>query len=143
MGKTMQNKGALVYAYVLDGKGSGKAVEFDDINKWEPGHGLLWLHLDSTIPEARSWLENYSGISDITRESMLEKETRPRNIQTTDGLLLILRGVNCNPGAGPEDMVAIRILLSEQRIISTRYRRIKAVQDVNEAIIGGNGPSNE
>lgn len=136
----MQNKDALVYAYVLDGKGSGKALQWEDIKRWAPDQGLLWLHLDSKVPEVQAWLENNSGISQITCESMLDRETRPRNIQTNDGLLLILRGVNCNPGSDPEDMVAVRILLNEQRIISMRYRRIKAVQDVNEAIVAGKGP---
>lgn len=142
MEDAVQNRDALVYAYVFDGKGSGKALEWDEIKTWEPDQGLLWLHLDSKYPEVQIWLENNSGISRITCESLLEKETRPRNIQTSDGLLLILRGVNCNPGADPEDMVAIRILLSEQRIISMRYRKIKAIQDLNEAILGGKGPAN-
>ena len=137
----MQNGDALVYAYLLDGKGFGKALEWSDINTWEPDQGLLWLHLDSQNPEAQNWLENSSGIGKLTCESLLEKETRPRNILLSDGLLLILRGINCNPGADPDDMVAIRILLNEQRIISMRYRRIKAVQDVQEAIDAGKGPS--
>jgi zinc transporter len=38
-------------------------------------------------------------------------------------------------------MVAVRMLLNEQRIISTRYRRIKAVQDVRDAIDSGKGPT--
>ncbi|MBT8371831.1 MAG: zinc transporter ZntB [Deltaproteobacteria bacterium] len=137
----MQTEDSLVYAYVLDGKGSGKVLGWTEINNWEPDHGLLWLHLDSKIPEAQEWLENKSGIASLTCESLLEKETRPRNILSNDGLLLILRGVNCNPGADPEDMVAIRMLLNEHRIISMRYRRIKAVQDVKEAIDAGKGPT--
>lgn len=137
----MLNEDALVYAYVLDGKGSGKLLEWPDVSTWEPDQGLLWLHLDSQKPEVQTWLENVSGIGQLTCESLLEKETRPRNILSDDGLLLILRGVNCNPGEDPEDMVAVRMLLNEQRIISTRYRRIKAVQDVRDAIDSGKGPT--
>lgn len=137
----MLNKDALVCAYVLDGKGSGKALEWSDVNTWEPDQGLLWLHLDSQYPEAKTWLENNSGIGQLTCESLLEKETRPRNILSSEGLILILRGINCNPGEDPEDMVAVRMLLNEQRIISTRYRRIKAVQDVRDAIDSGKGPT--
>ena len=136
----MNKSEALVSAYIIDGKGGGKVVEWHDIETWDPAQGLLWIHLDSKNPEARSWLENTSGLAALTCESLLEQETRPRNMQTDDGLLLILRGVNRNPGADPEDMVAIRMLLSEHRIISMRYRRIMAIQDIQEAIDKKKGP---
>jgi zinc transporter len=136
----MNNGDVLIYAYVFDGKGGGRAVNWPEIETWEPDHGLLWLHLDSKSPEAKEWLENKSSLGSLTCESLLEQETRPRNIQSDDGLLLILRGVNCNPGEDPEDMVAIRMLLTEHRIISMRYRRVMAVQDIQKAIEKGKGP---
>ena len=136
----MNESSALVYAYLLDGKGSGKSVDWPEIDRWDPGQGLLWIHLDSQIPATREWLEKKSGLSRLTCESLLEQETRPRCITMDGGLLLILRGVNFNPGENPEDMVAIRMLFSKDRIISMRYRRVKAMQDINEAILSNNGP---
>jgi zinc transporter len=73
-------------------------------------------------------------------ESLLDQGTRPRNIVSDEGLLLILRGVNCNPGEDPEDMVAIRMLFAEHRIITVRYRRVMAIQDVHKAINDNKGP---
>jgi zinc transporter len=140
-GGVMNNENALVYAYLLDGKGGGRTIDMPEVESWNSDQGLLWIHLDSKTPEAQAWLENKSGLSSLTCESLLEQETRPRNIQSDDGLLLILRGVNCNPGADPEDMVAIRMLLTENRIISMRYRRIMAVQDIQKTIDKGKGPS--
>jgi zinc transporter len=136
----MNHENALVYAYLLDGKGGGKTVDMHDIESWDLDQGLIWIHLDSKNQEARAWLEKKSGLSSLTYESLLEQETRPRNIQSDDGLLLILRGVNCNPGEDPEDMVAIRMLLSEHRIISTRFRRVMAAQDIKTALDKGKGP---
>ena len=136
----MSNGEALVYAYVLDGQGGGIAADWKTIEDWSPSQGLLWIHLDSTIEETRVWLENESGLGEITRDSLLDQGTRPRNILSDDGLILILRGVNCNPGEDPEDMVAIRMLFMEHRIITIRYRRVMAVQDVSKAIIAKNGP---
>lgn len=130
----------LVHAYLLDGKGGGRQREWDDLENWQPEQGLLWIHLDSQSPEAKSWLTDRSGLGELTREMLLDQETRPRNILTEDGLLLILRGVNCNPGADPEDMVAIRMLVTEDRIISMRYRRIMAIQDIREALVSNKGP---
>jgi zinc transporter len=67
-----------------------------------------------------------AGLSALTCDSLLDRETQPRHTQTDDGLLVILRGVNCNPGAEPDDMVAIRMLFTEQRIISMRFRFVRA-----------------
>ncbi len=136
----MNDRDAPVYAYLLDAKGGGKAVGWDTIKDWNASQGLLWIHLDSKIDDTRAWLENESGISEITKESLLDQGTRPRNIVSDDGLLLILRGVNCNPGEDPEDMVAIRMLFTEHRIITVRYRRVMAIQDVHKAIDVNKGP---
>jgi zinc transporter len=75
--------------------------------KLDSSQGLLWIHLDSQNANAKTRLEEQSGLAGLTCESLLEQETLPRNTLTADGLLLILRGVNCNPGEDTEDMVAI------------------------------------
>ena len=136
----MNEGDALVYAYLLDGKGGGAALDWNAIENWNPSQGLLWIHLDSKIHETQVWLENKSGLSQITRYSLLDQETRPRSVVSDEGLLLILRGVNFNPGEDPEDMVAIRMLFTEHRIITLRYRRVMAVQDVHKAINVNRGP---
>jgi zinc transporter len=136
----MSEDDALVCAYLLDGKGGGRQLDWPAIDSWDPGQGLLWIHLDSTKPAARSWLEEKSGLARLTCESLLDQNTRPRSIVSDDGLLLILRGVNFNPGEDPEDMVAIRMLFTEHRMITMRYRRIMAVQDINRAIQAAKGP---
>ena len=136
----MSKKDALVCAYLLDGKGGGETMDWTAIDAWKPEQGLLWIHLDSTIKEAQSWLKEKSGLSALTCDSLLDRETRPRNTQTDDGLLVILRGVNCNPGAEPDDMVAIRMLFANQRIISMRFRIVRAVQDMRNNIEAGKGP---
>jgi zinc transporter len=136
----MNEGNALVYAYLLDEKGGGEAVDWTAIDNWNPSQGLLWIHLDSKMPETRIWLDKQSGLSQITQESLLDQGTRPREIDSDQGLLVILRGVNCNPGEDPEDMVAIRMFFTGQRIITTRYRRVMAIQDVRKAINDRKGP---
>ncbi|MGD8992356.1 MAG: zinc transporter ZntB [Desulfobacterales bacterium] len=136
----MSAENALVCAYLFDGMGAGNALDWAAIDAWKPEQGLLWIHLDSTITEARSWLVEKSGLSELTCDSLLDRETRPRNSQTDDGLLVILRGVNCNPGADPDDMVAIRMLFTEKRIISMRFRFVRAIQDIRRSIEAGKGP---
>lgn len=86
----MGDHDSLIHAYLLDGKGGGKAVDEDDIEGWDPNQGLLWIHLDSKHPDTRDWLENKSALNTLTSDSLLEQETRPRNMLTDDGLVLIL-----------------------------------------------------
>ena len=136
----MIENNALVFAYLLDGKGGGEPLDWSGIESWDINQGLLWIHLDSKNPESYSWLNEKSGLKSLTCESLLEQDTRPRNVMTDDGLLLILRGVNCNPGEDPEDMVAIRMLFTEQRIITLRYRKVRAIQDIAQAIDQRRGP---
>ena len=41
-----------------------------------------------------------------------------------------LRGVNCNPGSDPDDMVALRMSFEESRIITIRQRLVMAINDI-------------
>jgi zinc transporter len=50
------------------------------------------------------------GLNPLVTEALLEVGTRPRRVVSDAGVLAILRGVNCNPGADLEDMVAMRTL---------------------------------
>jgi zinc transporter len=130
----------LVCAYVLDGRGSGRAVTATDIDALSGQQGLLWVHLDLLDPASRRWLAARQDVDDVTADALLALETRPRSVSTEAGLLLVLRGVNTNPGADPDDMVAIRLWIQPQRIISSRRRNLISIQDMREAIAAGNGP---
>ena len=138
----MSETEAMVFAYLLDGKGGGTPKTWLDLKDWHPEDGLLWVHLDSQNSAAQSWLQNESGLDPLVCDSLLDEGTRPRSGSSKDGLLVILRGVNCNPGQDPEDMVAIRMFFAENRIITLRYRRIMAIQDIQQALEADKGPCN-
>lgn len=129
-----------VCAFVLDGRGGGRAVEPADIVDWSPERGVLWAHLDLNWPSSRHWLRERNDIDEVIEQALLANETRPRAVTSDRGLLLVLRGVNMNPGADPDDMVAIRLWIEPQRIISSRRRKLLSIQDLREAILAGNGP---
>ncbi len=136
-----QNPGkqGLVFAYLLS-DGRGQPLDWEQVRKWDSGQGLLWIHLDYADPTVRTWLAEESGIDAVSREALLAEVTRPRVVSSGDSLLLILRGVNCNPGAEPEDMVSVRMWFDEHRIITMRHRRVMAMDDINQAIGAGRGP---
>ncbi|UCD34986.1 MAG: zinc transporter ZntB [Nitrospiraceae bacterium] len=130
----------LVHAYVLNKDGSGHAITWEDVRKFTPQQGTLWLHLDYRDERVRQWLAEKSGIDAVTCEALLAEETRPRLVSSNNSLLVILRGVNCNPGADPEDMVSLRMWIDEHRVISMRHRRVMAIHDVHKSIEAGRGP---
>ncbi len=132
----------LLAAYLLDGRGGGKELDWSDVNAWTSSAGTLWVHLDYSHPEARRWLEETSGLDPAVAAALTAEETRPRSVAGHGGLLVILRGVNLNPGSDPEDMVAIRIWVDEHRVITTRQRRVKAIDAIRAALEAGDGPLN-
>lgn len=131
---------SLICAYVLDGQGGGREVWWPDVDNWTPEAGLLWVHLDHSSAKSQEWLRRFSGLDPLVAEALLAEDTRPRCAEIGDGLLIILRGVNLNPGAEVEDMVAIRLWIDRRRIISTRHRMLKSIQDVREQIAARQGP---
>ncbi|BBO71862.1 zinc transporter ZntB [Desulfosarcina alkanivorans] len=131
----------LVYAHRITGDRRTSALAWADIDAWQPEQGLLWVHLDAANETALGWLTRKSGLSPMIREALLEQGTRPRSAVSETGVLIIIRGVNCNPGADPEDMVAVRMFISDRRIITMRRNRVMAVQDIHEALCSGNGPA--
>ena len=76
----------------------------------------------------------------MVAEALLTAETRPRVSVVGDGLLISLRGVNLNPGADPEDMVAVRIWVDEHRAITSLRRSMLSLDDLASDLAGGHGP---
>ena len=136
----MSDRGGLVCAYALDGSGGAKPLDWEQVRQWSPKAGVLWVHLDYSDEAARKWLWEESGLDELVVEALLAEETRPRSAVIQDKLLVTLRGVNLNPGADPEDMVAIRLWVEGNRIISTRHRRLLAVEDLRKELAAGSGP---
>jgi zinc transporter len=130
----------LIHAILFDGKGGGQALGWKEINSWSPEQGILWIHLSCTATGSITWLEDKSGLEPLVVEARLSEATRPRSTVISEGMLLILRGVNLNPGADHEDMVSIRIWAEEKRIITTRRRRLLSVTGLIDIFSAGHGP---
>lgn len=135
-----ENNDGLILAYILDGEGGGSKVCWDEIASWKPRQGILWMHLNYSIPAVQEWLHEQSRLDEVICDALTEEDSRPRCTLFQEGLLLGLRGVNLNPGADPEDMVGIRIWFEKDRIISTRHRKLLSITDIQAAIEQGSGP---
>ena len=141
MMQNLENPG-LIHACLLNRKGGAKFVTDASWQNWTKKDGILWLHFDYTVESARGWLIENSGLVTPVAHALIEASSRPRVSSIDNNLLLILRGVNHNPGAEPEDMVAIRLWLEKSRIITTRKRDMLSVNDIITKLAIGKGPVN-
>lgn len=138
MSATTADRPKFLYCCTLDGKGG--ATDIDHIDSWDAAEGPVWIHIDVDDGQSCRWLLRDSGIDGTIADALLESETRPRSIGTDAGLLVVLRGVNTNPGADPEDMVSVRVWIEPDRIVSTRRRRLLSVVDIRNQLADGKGP---
>lgn len=133
-------KRAFSIAILLDGKGGGRELSDAEVASWTPDDGLLWVDVNLHNRPARKWLAGNGSISDNATSILLAEETRPRSLALDDGLVVIMRGINMNPGAVPDDMVAVRMWLQQGRIITSRRRKVLSVRDVRDELLAGRGP---
>lgn len=131
---------SFVFCHQLDGAGGSKVLDQAGLDAWKADDGPLWVHLNIGDPEARRWLTQRRKLPKQAKDFLLAQETRPRSVALEQGLMIVLRGVNTNPGDDPEDMVAVRIWIDTTRIISSRRRHLLSVIDVNDSLIAAKGP---
>ncbi len=120
--------------------GAGGATDTSCPPEPDPS-GVSWIQLYRDAPETEPWLTTLSGIDPVVSEVLLAEETRPRAVRTGEGLLVILRGVNLNVGANPDDMISLRLWVEPRRVVGVWIRRLKAVEDVRQALRSGHGPT--
>lgn len=130
-----------IQGFLLDRKGNGREIEIAGTDPL-PVHpdSLLWVHIDYSSAEAVFWLQHCDRLDPLAVESLLQETSRPRSMLFHTDLILDLRGVNMNPGANPEDMVAVRLWVDEQYIISSNRRRMVSLDDIREELQRGDGP---
>ncbi|MEG6509906.1 zinc transporter ZntB [Methyloligella sp. 2.7D] len=125
----------LVFACLLDGKGGARRIGWTELNGDAPPDAPLWIHFDRGAEGAISWLSEDAGLSETTAKALLEEETRPRVFSSGDGLIAILRGINLNTGAEPDDMLALRACVTRDRLITVRYRPMMTPRDMLSELI--------
>ncbi|MEQ8769105.1 MAG: zinc transporter ZntB [Phycisphaerales bacterium] len=101
----------------------------------------VWVHLDRTKERAQRWVREQAGLDEMVAESLLAEETRPRFAEQEGGILVILRGVNMNPGAQPDDLIALRLWIEPGRVISLRAFRFNTIVEMRKRAQSGRAPA--
>lgn len=130
----------LVAGFAISKDGKTQPLAWPLTGMADPGEGYNWVHLSHGTSEGDKWLRQASDIPDYAVEALLDSETRPRCEKYESGILIILRGVNLNPEADPEDMVSIRMWVAPHSIVSVRRRRLMAIDDMRAAMEANKAP---
>lgn len=125
----------------LDGRPGVPLEDSDAIAAALAAPDPAWVHLDADAPETADWMDRHLDYLPMpVRAALLEPETRPRALVHGDGVLVILRGVNLNPGADPEDMVSVRMWVADGRVISLSKRPLASLNELALEVASGDGP---
>ncbi len=98
-----------------------------------------WHHYDLSDPHLAEWATEV--LDPIPAAALLQPETRPRCDPYGDGLILNLRGINLNEGQSADQMVSVRMWVTEQAIVTVRVRRVFAMEDIRVLCETGHAPS--
>jgi zinc transporter len=139
--KTISPDSMFSRAKLFDGKGGARNLTDQEVEAWSAQDGILWLDIDQSNERGWDWIAHHSGLGQNVCSILLAGETRPRSLAESDCLVVILRGINMHPGAVPDDMVAVRISLQKDRIVTSRRRNIASIEDLSDALMSGKGPT--
>lgn len=127
-----------VFAWMLDGKGGVRPLDDDEIiDKDHP----CWLHLNYTNPESAQWLATTPLLPNAVRDALAGESLRPRVTRMGEGTLITLRCINGSTDERPDQLVAMRLYMDERLIVSTRQRKVLALDDVVNDLNEGSGPT--
>src|SRR5690606_24264879 len=127
-----------VFAWLLDGKGGVKPLTDEDVITRE---NPCWLHLNYTHPDSAQWLATTPLLPNNVRNALAGESTRPRVSRLGEGTLITLRCINGSTDERPDQLVAMRLYMDERLIVSTRQRKVLALDDVVSDLKEGTGPT--
>lgn len=132
-------KSGAIIACRLDGKGGIAPSNAPNT----PSADLpYWLHLNCALAESRRWLEETPLISNPVREALSQDSMRPRISKLSNGLILVLRGIDKDEATRPEPLLAIRIFITQELIISTRKRKVDLIDELHADLKNQQGVTN-
>ncbi len=134
----MEETKACLLSYALDGQGGGQVVDLAGVS--EDDGRLVWIHLNGRHSDAKKFLREQLKLDPVIVKSMLAEEMRPRLEEIGQAAMLMLRGINFNPGPTPEDLVSIRLWISGNHIVSVGRRKSRTIADIDDRIRHGRGP---
>lgn len=98
-----------------------------------------WVHFKRSASTERQLLED-PDIPEQIAWALLEEDTQPRVLEAEGVVAIILRGINQQAGAEPEDMISFRLAVSGRRIVSVELRRLGVIDRLIAEFRAGRTP---
>ncbi len=124
--------------FIYDISPDGKATPTTDMSP-AGAHGYRWFHYDLKDPALPDWARTH--LHPIPAGALLQTETRPRCDVHDGGLMLNLRGVNLNIEGPADRMVAVRMWVTDQTVVTVRLRRVFAIEELRQEFEAGTAPT--
>lgn len=135
-----QPTAAAVYALLLDRQGGGKEISWQQVRRWSPAEGLLWLVGRPDGEETKRWLRLESGLEPDLVRILLRTDNRPQALaHQGQGLMLSLRGGGFAPDA-QDELLCANLWADANRIIVLRPALVEAFTAVRTDLKVGQGP---
>lgn len=125
--------------FAWDG-GSSRRIESDTIADAAEGiqeRSWGWIHLDVNRPATAEWLVEAADTDQTVADALLAANTRPRCDMNNHRVVFVSRGVNLNPDSDPEDMVSVRMWLTERQLVSVIVRPVRACSEIADELAAG------
>lgn len=87
-----------------------------------------WLHFDLATAGLEGWC--HVTLPPLAARALLAVKTRPHVENHEEGLIATFRGVNFNEGAELEDMVSLRLWMTDRLVVTVRRERVFAMEDL-------------
>jgi len=95
----------------------------------------IWLHVNVAGPDAAERLAKAAPYMDQAMvDALCASDTRPHVEDFGKEYLVIMRGMNLNPGADPDDMVSLRVWSDGKHVISAQRRPVMAARKLTERL---------
>ncbi|TCD12320.1 zinc transporter ZntB [Oricola cellulosilytica] len=126
-------------ALEFDGKGGSRFVAEAASNTAAASGGFTWVHIHRDALSIEELLQDHD-CDEFVRDALTADDTRPRCTVHGDGAIVIMRGVNLNPGAEPDDMVSVRFWIEDSQVIGVWVRPLLAIEEILAATTRGQAP---
>jgi zinc transporter len=126
-------------AYVL-GAAAPRRLTLEELLRWEPGQGPLWVHLDhaQTIPEL---LKGHPAIDGAVLQALLAEARHPRvEVVNQEDLVIVFQSVSVEGAPTTDLSQTTRAWLSPARAFTMAGSRLGLIEDCAQQIESGNGP---
>lgn len=126
----------------FDGSGSATDVDLESTDKGRDDSHFHWIEADWRDDNVRSLLVDDFDVDPVLADAALAPDTRPSYRRIGGTALVILRGVNLQPGAEAEDMVSVRLMVDQARGFTLSRFKLKTTDEIAEQLRAGEGPKN-